>query len=222
MALLRTQKNEVFEMMRAAGFDPRLFEWKGDTLYFAPANDEYWFAFAQDDKGRHYVEYRPGRGSERTQRNGLPWGVAVDAFAHWLEAVRREHEAPDLWADLAGEGAHAVGVENTPFTPAEQVQISRVLRELSENVRANFELTAGQLAAIDERLTYLEDAAGREGIGRIDWRNIFVGAFVTLGLEAVLRSDVVRAAVMFGLHALVGLFGGDAMPELPGGPGMLT
>jgi hypothetical protein len=60
---------------------------------------------------------------------------------------------------------------------------------------------------------YLEDAAAR-GLGRIDWRNAFVGVMMGVVVEAILPPEVVREVVTLTLRGLAHLFG---LPSLPGG-----
>lgn len=129
----------------------------------------------------------------------------------------REYTAPDLWGELERQRELVVGeheVENTRFTTAEQEQIAGQLREIKSYVRRTYQLTESQYSAIDDRLDYLEEAASR--IGRIDWRNAFVGAFLGAVVQAVLPPEPVRDVLNLTLRGLGGLFGVD-IPELPRG-----
>jgi hypothetical protein len=95
----------------------------------------------------------------------------------------------------------------------ERVQITTQLREISEYVRSTYDLPVPQQTALDARLDYLEAAAAR-GLGRIDWRNAFVGVMMGVVVEAILPPDVAREALALALRGLAHLFG---LPQLPAG-----
>ena len=103
--------------------------------------------------------------------------------------------------------------ENTPFAPSEQAQIIEQLRELREFVRSSYQLSTSQLTAIEKRLDYLAEAATR--LGRLDWRNLMVGALLGLIVEAVVPPEPIRAILGLIVRGLGHLFGGGAPPELP-------
>ncbi|GAC1605234.1 MAG: hypothetical protein NVS3B21_34770 [Acidimicrobiales bacterium] len=67
------------------------------------------------------------------------------------------------------------------------------------------------MLALEERLAYIEDAAGR--LGRIDWRNAVAGAMLGAIVAAALPPDAVRA-LLNALFLGVGHFFGQGL--LPG------
>lgn len=224
MALLQSQRNAVLTLIQHRGFDPLEFRWENGIIRHTPTGYGCSFRIWGPGSSLHIVEYSPGQTTEHAIANGVAWNSALIVVAEWLANLKREYEAPDLWAELVRQreiagGAADAEIENTPFTPAEQAQVAGMLRELSEYVRVNYELSAGQLETIDGRLAYLEGAAKR--VGRIDWRNLFVGTIVGLAVDAVIPGTAVNGLLVFGLRMLAGLFGGGGMPELPSGPGML-
>jgi hypothetical protein len=135
----------------------------------------------------------------------------------WLELVKAEHEAPDLWAEVGRDqeivAAITDGDQNTPFTDHEQEQIALQLHELRELLRGRYHLDGAPLAELEERISYLEAASRR--LGRIDWRQILVSQLFALVARAVLPQDAFQEAVQFLAHGLGHLFGGGP-PQLPG------
>jgi hypothetical protein len=134
------------------------------------------------------------------------WGSAVAA---WLANL------PDLWADLKEAKEWTARVrnetpENTPFTPAEQAQISNQLREIKASLRENFDLTAEQLSEIGERLDEAEEASHR--LGRKDWVLLFTGTAFSLIIAGTVTPDVAHHMLTMALHGLSHLFLGGAKP----------
>jgi hypothetical protein len=112
--------------------------------------------------------------------------------------ITREWKAPDLWAELQSNkrlvASVAIGAaDNSPFSPEEKEKIARQLTEIKTYVRRTHKLTEDQYTTIDARLDYLIDAAER-GMGRIDWRNAFVGAFLGAVVQAVLPPSRYRTS----------------------------
>lgn len=230
--LLPSQRREIFEAIRESDFDPRQFELSDDgrqdtmgklaEIVHTPSH--YWFRIRErggmyEDSGWQ-VEISPATETHTGATNIGPWDeVVVPVLRHWLELLGRELDAgEDPWEQIKRQreivAAEPGGVENTPFSETERAQISTQLREIKEYLRSAQSLGEAQMAAIDSRLEYLEEAAGR--MGRVDWRNAFVGVMLGLVVEAVAPPEAVREVLSLALRGLSHLFGG-ALPELPPG-----
>jgi hypothetical protein len=233
--LLKTQQNEVFAAIRAAGLNPADFAWadvqtettKASYLALAdmrvpllthePTQGYFIFDFdAAHD--HHYAIYAPGVERPEERINATVWANELGYVRQWLKNLTREWTAPNFWEEfsrqrelVAGIGAE---VGNTPFTAEEQAEIARQLNEAKQYVRQTHQLTAGQYETIDARLDYLVDAASRTG--RIDWRNAFVGVLLGAAVETVVPPEVIRDVLSLTLRGLGHLFGVD-VPGLPGG-----
>lgn len=232
--LLPSQRRELFETIRDAGFDPHEFDFHDDGrqsssggqfveithqptgyyfhLFFNPASvftDSGWF-----------VELSPGSETRVGATGAGSWSDrATPGLNVWLELLERELDAgEDPWEQIRRErqlvAAEPDAIENTPFTESERAQITTQLREIKEYLRTTRRLPEAQLEQIASRLHYLEEAAGR--IGRVDWRNAFVGVMLGLVVQAVAPPDAVREVLSLACRGLSELFGGD-IPELPPG-----
>jgi hypothetical protein len=139
----------------------------------------------------------------------------------WLSAVRRDVDTPDLWAELQRESellglVSDEAIDNTPFSAAEQEELARELRTLSDQLRRTYSLSNEQVRLLDESLDYLVDAA-RRGVGRKDWLLMLTGVLLTYGLTAALPPAA--AAHIFALLVkIVGHFlHAHGLLALPGG-----
>ena len=161
-------------------------------------------------------DYTPGLDRPSDERAAGNWDGRLNCVKQWLEYLKREWQAPDLWAELLAQRRLVTAIpsdtSNEPFNPEEQKEISRQLTEIKTYVRRTYQLSESQYEAIDARLDYFADAAKR--LGRIDWRNAFIGAFLGAVLQAVLPpkpvQDIINSALRGASHA----FGVD-IPELP-------
>jgi hypothetical protein len=111
LPLLRTQQNEAFGWVERAGFDPRGFNvgpglWgKTPCTRFGYLDSPYFLDIGTARRSFH-VRYSPGEGELMTTHTtlGPAWNRVEEYFDEWLENLRREVEAPDLW-ELAREGS---------------------------------------------------------------------------------------------------------------------
>lgn len=74
-------------------------------------------------------------------------------------------------------------------------------------------LNEEQQRELDAQLHYLEEASTR--VGRLDWKNLLLGAFLTQVAYGVLPGSVVRDALVIAGHVLGHLFGVGPAPLPP-------
>jgi hypothetical protein len=109
--------------------------------------------------------------------------------------VRKEVDAPDLWASVVGEHALSDAASSTSdnrlFTLSERSLIAAQLEELESNVLAGQQFQAKQAEFIEGQFAYLKDASER--LGRKDWLNIALGTLVTIIVSAAFAPDQAKA-----------------------------
>jgi hypothetical protein len=217
MTLLPSQKNDVITAVRSAGFSPSDFTWSpvmiasnlfGVRLGFR--DTAYHFDFADD--GKHGHSYSPGK--EHLYQRGAAgaWVHQVGHVGAWLENLRREVEAPDLWSELSEQTTIEVVDTTDVITAADRVAIGRVLRELREYIVSTTTMTHEKLDAVDARLAYLEGAADR--LGKKDWINAAIGVALNIVTAAALPPDVASEAMRMFWRGLRMIATGS--PLLPG------
>jgi hypothetical protein len=203
--------NDVFRLLKQSRFDPSEFEWQEadvveqrnklfisahvSTLVHSPTNFSCRF-------GPVLIRLSPGpelRVENHFHRN--EWDVKLRLVETWLSELRKEVDAPDLWATIGQEkalstAASSVNLDNRPFTAPEQRLIATKLDEIKAYLLEGQEFAAEQGAAIDREFAYLKEAAER--MGRKDWLNILLGGLfglaVTLALEPEKARDIMRLA----------------------------
>ena len=158
---------------------------------------EFYFQF-----GPSHVAFSPGEEAQRQQIDRLNWVGKSTFLRNWLTYLKREIDAPDLWGSLSQE-QELLSIEpaeavNTPFTADEQVQIKSAIEEIRVYIISTYSLAEEPPAKINRKLDYLIDASTR--LGRIDWKNLFVGALISLALQQLSPSGP-------GLREVLGVAG---------------
>jgi hypothetical protein len=147
------------------------------------------------------------------------WVNVPEKVRRWAEEVKLDVDTPDLWAELQREreiltGARYEAVENTPFTPDEQAEIARQLREIKEYAEKAYSLSSEQMLRVNARLDEAEAAARR--IGRKDWLLLFSGVIFTVIVTDLLPPEALHHILAMALHGLDHLLGGGGRPpQLP-------
>ena len=122
----------------------------------------------------------------------MDWADVVPKIQTWARLVREGFEqytgTPDLWNELdAGRKLLTGEYSNTPFTEDEQTEISSQTQQVKEFIKTTYELTAAQIAEVEERLDQAEQASHR--MGRKDWLMLFNGAVFSLVLSDLIPSQ---------------------------------
>lgn len=148
--LLKSQRNEVFNWIREVGLNPSEFKWS--TSYSESFSDNpvsiithfptgYFLNFDRSSRWHQiYFSGSPGRNEISFSRYGTQGELWSDdtkiIVQEWLNNLKSEIEAPDLW-ELAHEENNlldSVGrtstLENTQFSEDEQLLISLKILEI--------------------------------------------------------------------------------------------
>ena len=226
--LLQSQSNEVLEAIQEAGLNPSEFKFVGSPdpemdntgEWYTPdyypqlfhSSSRYWFLFGND-----FAKYTPGSESIEQTDSKINWLGKIAAFRRWLGYLKREVEAPDLWAALAQEqemlGAEPAEAINAPFSAEEQVQVKRAIEEIRIYITSTYSLGDEPLAEVNRKLDYLIDASIR--LGRIDWKNICVATLFSLAVQYLTPSGPdVRELFSTAWHLLRHVLGSVVSPPL--------
>ena len=173
LRLLRSQQNEAFRWVEETGFDPGRFEvgpdeWGDTKVTRFTYRDSPFFLDISTVRTNFSIRYSPGASELLTHQMDYSgdFSAVERVFKAWLSYVRREVEAPDLWA-LAREGVTLFAVsgepeQNNPFTASEKAEIVIAV----ERVRVYLEgagVSGEPLAAANAKLDYLVEASHRSG-----------------------------------------------------------
>jgi len=206
--LTREERNKLFDHAQRFHLDLTDFEWSESheryneyiQLRHRPTGYAFRFgAYDHDHSITYSSDWSPainGRVSTTFSRRS----DQLDLACQWLIEVKREHETPDLWAQLRAETAfltEAAGADGTrPFTKQEQKLIGQRIDALEVKIVAVLgpAPTPAQLSAVHESLDELKKSAER--LTRKDWRLLVLGTItqiiVTLGLEPTKTREILH------------------------------
>ena len=137
--LLRTQQNELAARILREGFNPHDFAPFRNRntddgspvtrLTHTPSGFHIDFV---DDQG---VEFSPGAGRLTDYLAGRDFGLQFVGFCNWLDNLKRETEAPDLWAEPRSQKdlvalSRSDSSDNSPFTEIERRRVEKGIEEL--------------------------------------------------------------------------------------------
>lgn len=212
--LLKSQKNEVFLLIQEAGLSPFEFgleecteenengvKFHSHRLVHKPST--YALTF-----GEGFVTYSPGAKRPTSWEARPNWSGMLEAVQRWLGYLKREVEAPDLWAALAEEQEllHAETSEglNTPFNAEEQAQIKQGVDQLRTYLTNTYSLAGENLRVVNAKLDYLIGAS--KELGRVHWKDIFVSTVIGIAWQLALPApgfhDMFRFAGQILRHVL--------------------
>ena len=188
--LTRTQMNAVLMVIESRQMVALDFSWEEETFghpasgYFRCSKlrhrpTGHWFVFGGD-----FLKLSPGERDKvftsHTERY-LAWVVVIATLGNWLGRVKREHEAPDLWAMVSQSSVPTAAEQedNRPITPDERRRIEQALDQIKGHLLQTQEFSTAQQETINERFQYIGESLDRIEHKR-DWLMFFWGTLVNV------------------------------------------
>lgn len=184
------------------------------VLWHTPSNSYFHFDL---NNQKHWCEFSPGDQTPKEQHAPGSWSNQLANVGYWLTYLRREIQAPDLWAMLAGGSSLSAAAapeqlsENAAFSVAERRRIEKSLAEIRSLLLASHDVSASSLKQVDARLEYLEQASER--LGRKDWLNVALAVVVNIIMTAAVPPETARTILSGAGSILSWVLGGS--PLLP-------
>ncbi len=210
MSFTKAQRNAIFGAIVTSGVDPAQYDLRvgkigitikhlqsGSKFYVEPGLIDYNIA----------AEVSHGEESDITVHD---YAAVLDEIIVWVQAVVEDAKIPDLWSDLQRyrkllSDDRYKNSENTPFTPDEQGQVIKRVREIQSYIEKYYDSSDEQASHIEARLE--EAAMAGERIGRKDWILLFTGTMSSLIVTDSLPPQVAQHALIMILQGLAHLFG---------------
>jgi hypothetical protein len=202
LPLLKTQRNLALAWIEQGGFDPRAFEvgpveWGPiPCTQFAYTGTPYFFDVST---ARHFysVRYSPGATELVDFRHDANDFAGLERhFTAWLSYLRREVEAPDLWAMIhqapamfwPGGDVH----NDEPFTAEELVRVVAGI-ERARLYLVDAGVAEDLLREANAKFDYLVATAKRSG--RFAWFNLAFGVLWNVAVAVAFGPE--RAQALF-------------------------
>lgn len=197
MWLKKSQRNEIFDLITSTGLSPRDFEIiKTDSLFEQTKinfkNSKYYFTLTHDGHS-DVIKQSPGDEKLIEEYTTRPdWNHKKVKISDWLKRLKSELEQPDKWNNyylISDEFNWRFNddKDNSKFSFAEIEEISNSINQVKNQVR-ELELTDEKLNIINDKLDYLLEKS--KVLGKLDWKNLFVGTIITLIVQLSLPVDL--------------------------------
>lgn len=207
---LRTQTNQLFEMITSAELTPNEFIWEqvnfasGVACKLVHISSGFYFTFYYPGGSNYISAWSPAKQSISETGDAKNWDGQMSQFRNWLFYLKREIQAPDLWGAISQETeiveATATDTDNTPFSKSEKEYIKSGVREIKEYLLKAHNLSEQNATLVEGRLNYLIEASAR--VGKKDWINLLLSVLVGIIINTALPADSARDLLRFAGQAL--------------------
>lgn len=142
-----------------------------------------------DMRGKHIsVTFSPGRQSPQDHEFCLGWVEMHYNAKDWTVYLKRELDAPNLWAVIErqrqlAKSAVAVGTPNTRFNEDEQQFISARLDEIKAQLTAMHQLQEDHGRLLSDQFEFLKEESKTQP--RKNWMLMVLGTVASFGLSQV-------------------------------------
>jgi hypothetical protein len=209
LKLTKKERNEVFTAIERKGLDPQRFSWTTHISNFVTVYEEHYyqavsghrpeqaealvtvhegrefsFTFERDDKGTFFASVEPHINVGHGVRS-QSWVGLLGAFNEWLEIVSYEIHEPDFWSQLPHDAPLATIPRNYAseerFTAEEVLTLRDRLKEIEAFILDTNAVHGAPAIQVQQTFIYLQHKA--ETATKLDWKNIFAGAIVSILLS---------------------------------------
>jgi hypothetical protein len=202
--LKETQKNQVGQLVRRAGFDLGEFTWRvanaGDHTIDELVHEStgYQFAFdiirpsglpygvREEDRASYFS---PGPDHVRQRANNYGWDSQLDVMSVWLEALKEEIGTVSVWDTFGRQRTRELAEADLPsrhLTSDELRQFAAGVAQLQVFIRANID-DPERLRRVEAKLDDIVDASKRMGIN--DLAAFSLGTLMTIAVTAAFSPD---------------------------------
>lgn len=203
--LLKGQKNEIFELIKATGLPHTSFDWidgefsdsneKFDVLVYKDSSYYFQFAISSDN-----FQWKRSPGISRLIENGgtdvfSAWDSMIGAASKWLESLKIEVSDPDLWENLPETSdslwqASESDINDSMFTVEERKTIVQGIQEIRE-FAIETGMEAAEIKLLDGKLDYLVESSSK--LSRKDWILVVSGTLLSIATSQTFDSSAAKA-----------------------------
>lgn len=204
--LLKSQKNDLLRIISSNGLEPYNFIWTERYVSYVDSSKkvisldykdtEYYFTFDLDS-GRYYCFFSPGYKIIEDYIFNTIWDSVVEVFVEWIGFLKDEISQPDLWDEIRKYNFYTEFNEitdgNEPFNVVQAKQIQNGIEAIRSYLIEQVQSDQENVRIINEKMDYLVNSIDR--MGKVDWKNIFVGAMVNLSITLALDPEQAKTII---------------------------
>lgn len=212
--LLNIQRKELHDILINRGVDPAVTRWTNEKKGWTNSSVETLeaglchFLFNTDSDGTFNIHMKPSVDGVGVLGDiSLSWKEVRSLFEAWVTHVKGELAQDDPWQQYSvylPPERLVRGTDNAPFTHKEAEHVAKSVRILQNHIRKqlpDYNKVAEQFDSQFERIA----SRAKEGAGRIDWSNQFVGMLIGLCMALALAPDAASEIWDFWVQVVNGL-----------------
>jgi hypothetical protein len=210
--LKQTAKNEIFGTIKEKQLDPNRFSWvnrssnlsqihgggvsrnlSGNSvtaLILKHEGNEFRFTFEINEFSNYHSFINPQIIPGENVLFAQNWNGLLRRFEDWLDVVKYELEEPDLWKELPrGQALTAIPSDysaDEKFSAEERRLLAERLAKIQKFIVESNQLKKTAQIQIQQTFIYLQQRA--ETTSKLDWKNLFAGAILSLILEKAVNN----------------------------------
>lgn len=199
--LLRTQQNNIFEILERADLNPPDFKWGDVTAdggtrlwheqsgYFIEF--DYW-----EEVGCYYITCSPAEGVPKKSFQIDRWDNVLIFVQTWAHCLGQEIDAPDLWGQLRKYTAYLTlppteDVSDEPISAVDAQEIEDRLWLFADKVEKQFNLAEGERKVLRHQMDVLI------GIAKCSSKKAFIysafGAIAGIAMSLAMNPEQAKA-----------------------------
>lgn len=212
--LLNTQRKELHDILIEHGVNPAATKWTNEKKGWTSSNVDTLeagichFLFSTENNGTFNIHMKPSADGVGVFGDVyLPWSEVKRLFKTWANYVSKELVQDDPWQQYSAylpPERLVRGTDNTPFTHTEAEHVAQSILILQDHIKKqlpDYRKVAEQFDPQFERIA----SRAKEGAGRIDWSNQFVGMLISLCMALALEPDAASEVWNFWVQVVNGL-----------------
>ncbi len=211
--LLRSQQNEIYELITENGLDPRSFNWsevkRYDFIYSQLNYNEFDFLFLFQISSEYEYNsiYYPGKNISVQYQSTNNWTTQKQHVVNWLYLLKKEVSQPNLWGQITKykfsyDPDLTSKVSNEPFTNQQLEQVHKSLNQLKNYLIEHIKVSEEQHKLINENINYLSDSAKRQG--RRDFIFTAIGLILSLASFLGIQPNQITKLFYFFRDTVIG------------------
>lgn len=212
--LLNTQRQELHALLLKHDIDPAVTKWSNEGKGWASGDVETLeaglchFLFHPRSSGTFSIHFRPSLdGGSFKGEVEKSWREVLQFFDSWAKLVREELNHEDPWQRYSAYlPPERIGnsKDNSPFTYKEAEHAARAVSTFLTQIRKELPSYREVAEQFDPQFERIAKHA-KEGLGRVDWSNQFVGMLIGLCMALALEPETASSLWKSWLQIINGL-----------------
>ncbi|WP_052600082.1 hypothetical protein [Aureispira sp. CCB-QB1] len=203
--LRRSQRNEIFAIIKETKFSPTDFEFiensnQSAVIEYKKEKSRYfYFKLINQADGKVDCTCSPGQKEWKDNYSAKDINHAIKIIKLWIDWLASETIVPDEWENLkeqVGKVNMNIPDSDEPFTPDEILKLSEAVKEIKKMINET-SLSEFQKTELSKDLDESVEKANSEKFTKKDWKMLFIGLFLSNATRLAIDESTFHAIWSF-------------------------